>query len=144
MACVYNFKWIKKKKNEKNNHPFRVKTVFLLILSSSKNNWEEMRCQHCLHFPAQDIKKWRIGGWNAWRKRQKNNTFTKKERRKERDQPNEPFEQHRQQQGKSKFPLGAFRVSSGGWVRLAGVMESKVCSESWDSNSSGICSCLWG
>lgn len=47
-------------------------------------------------------------------------------------------------QGKVKFPLGAYRVRCGGWVGLAGVRDSKVCSAKLYSNNLGIYLCSRG
>lgn len=59
---------------------------------------------------------------------EKSPLWLKKKGEKRRDEPNEPFELHGQ--GKGTFPPGVYRVRCGGWVGLAGVRESKVCSES--------------
>lgn len=108
-----------------------------------KNKLEEEEminlCPNYLHFLKKE-KSERFGVWDAWSKGQKMTSYKKREKR--RDELNEPFELH--WQGKGKFPLGVYRVRCGGWVGLAGVRESKVCSESWYSNSPRICLCSRG
>lgn len=97
----------------------------------------DLLCQHCLHFFVEDIRKWRwVAGMHEVNDKKQPSLLWRKEKKSERNSVNPVHcTALKAMQGKVKFPLGVYRVRIGGWVGLAGVRESKMCSEKLHSNS---------